>query len=90
MIASGEHSFPSEPRRARRRGVNHRFDFIGRPNLIADCLARNAQLVDHPSICRTNVEGTRCATSGRGAHPIHSLGPPARSAARGQARLRST
>jgi len=55
MIASGEHSFPSEPRRVCRRGVNHCFDFI-------ECLARNAQLVDHPSICWTDVEGTRCAT----------------------------
>jgi hypothetical protein len=34
MIASGEHSFPSESRRACRRGVNHRFDFIERPDLI--------------------------------------------------------
>ena len=90
MIASGEHSFPSEPRRACRGGVDHRFDFIERPDLIAECLARNDQLADHSSICWTNVEGARCATSGRGAHPIHSLGPPAQSAARGQARLRST
>jgi hypothetical protein len=59
MIASGEHSFPSEPRRACHRGVNHRFDFIERPDLIAECLARNARLVDHPSICWTNVEGTQ-------------------------------
>ena len=82
MIASGEHSFPSEPRRACRGGLNHRFDFIERPDLIAECLARNDQLADHSSICWTNVEGARCATSGRSAHPIHSLGPPARSAAR--------
>jgi hypothetical protein len=44
MIASGEHSFPSEPRRACRRGVNHGFDFIERPDLIAKRLARNVQL----------------------------------------------
>ena len=63
MIASGEHSFPSEPRRACRGGVNHRFDFIERPDLIAECLARNDQLADHSSICWTNVEGARCASA---------------------------
>jgi len=36
MIASGEHSFPSEPRRVCRRGVNDCFDFIERPDLIAN------------------------------------------------------
>ena len=37
MIASRD-SFPSEPRRACRRGVNHRFDFIERHDLICRML----------------------------------------------------
>jgi hypothetical protein len=37
MIASRD-SFPSEPRRACRRGVNHRFDFIERHDLICSML----------------------------------------------------
>jgi hypothetical protein len=39
----------------------------------AGMLGAMPQLVDHPSIGWTNVDGTRCATSGRGARAITAL-----------------
>jgi hypothetical protein len=60
MIASRD-SFPSEPRRACRRGVNHRFDFVERHDLICRMPGHRRWLrtsrYNHPFRCRCGGNG---------------------------------